>query len=433
MNILSECDQIIRRQPTGVSGRYTGSKSLTTQFQSPPLTLQDRAESSLKGNVRRHEIQLPDKKLTLFELPRVDLASLDALQNQLSAHNFDAVAVELDEQRRVWLTDKEAWQNLNLLDILRQKKGRLLSAYLAMRIFQKRFGSFDGCEPGDDSFVAIEFAEKYDLPLALIDRDMQITALRAWRKTPTLRRPRLAMAMTAGVYRRTRPREDAEDEQQRDDKLGKIRRSMPVAANAFLDERHIYMARRLRELDGKNIAVVLSSVHAEKVATLLQAHEEPPLSDPDLDQLPERKLLARLMPWLLTILILGLFVFGFAFGDPAALKEAMLIWAILHVTCTAFFSVLTLAHPGAIAAAALASPFVSLNPALSSGLIGALAQAFLSPPSIAHIERIGDDITRLSGWWTNQLGRLMLLFIAANLGSTIGTVTALAFFPNIFS
>lgn len=400
---------------------------MTTPPASPPSPVESPIKSPL---VRRRELDLSGRRIVLVDLPRVDANSLAQLREVLAREKPTALAVELDEQRRHWLEDRESWEKTDLLEILRKKKGRLLNSYLALRIFQKRFGSFDGCEPGDEMLAAMEEAKSQDLPVHLVDRDMKITALRAWRLTPSWFRPRLAMAMTAGSFRRTRPREEAEEPDELRRRLERVGRSMPVAHRAFIDERNLYMAQTIASIDADHVFVVLSTAHADAVFELLG--QGPPAMDLEVHQIPERTLIARAMPWLFSVAIIALFIVGLIYGDAQTLQDAVLAWGVINAGMTALFTIAALAHPVAIIAAALSAPVVSLNPAMGAGGVGAIVQAFLVPPNIEDIEGVGDDIARLSGWWTNRLARLVLIFVFANLGSTIGTFIALALFPEIF-
>ncbi len=388
------------------------------------------------SRIQKREVDLDGRRVVLLDLPRVDPEALSQLRDLLQRESPDAVAVALDEQRREWLTDRESWESLNLLDILKQKRGRLLHSYLALRIFQKRFGSFDGCEPGDEMCVALEYAHQEGLPVHLVDRDVKTTGLRAWRLTPTLRRSRLALALTSGSFRRTRTRPETEEPDSLHDRLDKVGRSMPVARRVFVEERNEFTAQRIRESDAQHLAVVLSTTQAKAVADLLRADSDATADSPaDLQHLmtvPERSLLSRAMPWLFSLFIVGLFVFGFTQGDADAMHDALVAWLLVNGTLTAIFTAAAMAHPAAVLAAAISAPFVSLNPAIGAGTVGALVQAFLVPPTIHDIERVGDDIARIRGWWTNRLARLALIFVFANLGSTVGTFVALALFPNLF-
>ena len=385
-------------------------------------------------DVNRRQVTVDGKEIVIFDLPRVDEASLVSLEDHLRQGGFDAVAVELDEQRKVWLDQRDDPEDLNVLEIFRAGEGARLGGYLALRILQKRLGSFHEREPGDDLRVAMAFAEEEGLPLHYVDRDVERTGLRAWRHASRLQRIKMGLAFGLGPFRRARPREDAEDRGARSRRMERLSGSMPTVAEAFVDERETYMAQKLAAIDGSRIAMVVSSPHTDNIADKLgdfSATDDGSAQIEALDYVPPKTLMSKLLPWLISIFIVLVFVAGFYFGDTETLQNMALTWALINVLFTAGFTAAALAHPASIAAAALSAPLVSLNPTVGAGFVGAAVQSVLVPPGLAEVERLGDDILRLRGWWENRLARLALIFVFANGGSTIATFVAIAVLPRV--
>jgi pheromone shutdown protein TraB len=48
----------------------------------------------------------------------------------------------------------------------------------------------------------------------------------------------------------------------------------------------------------------------------------------------------------------------------------------------------------------------------------------VASPTVAEMERVGDDITHWTGWWRNRLSRILVIFVLTNLGSSVGTILA---------
>ncbi|WP_230467612.1 TraB family protein [Lujinxingia vulgaris] len=379
--------------------------------------------------VHRQVVRRGDRRFVILDLPRVDEASLNALRATLQDLRPQALAVEIDAQRLEWIGDQESWQALNLIDVLKAKKGTLLNAYLALRIFQKRFGSFDGTEPGDEFRVAIEEARSSGAQPHLVDRDMTITGLRAWRRSPVWMRLMLTLTLTFGSFRRTKARPASEHRDRVARRLKRLELSLPAAKAAFVDERNAHIACRIEAIDAPEVVAVLSTVHADRVADLLQSAPDPHAC---ADTVPAKSLFSRIFPWALSAAIIATFILGFALGDPSTMRQALLTWFVVNAICTALATGAALAHPLTILASALSAPIVSLNPAVGAGMVGGLVQLLVAPPSIKELEQVGDDIARLKGWWQNRLAKIALVFILANLGSTIGTVAALMMFPDLF-
>src|SRR4051794_29676348 len=68
---------------------------------------------------------------TLLGTAHVSRASVAAVREIIERESFDAIAVELCESRFRALRDREAWRNLDLLQIIRDGKAGMVAANLA--------------------------------------------------------------------------------------------------------------------------------------------------------------------------------------------------------------------------------------------------------------------------------------------------------------
>jgi len=101
------------------------------------------------------------------------------------------------------------------------------------------------------------------------------------------------------------------------------------------------------------------------------------------------------------------------------------IWIAANGLFAGIGALLALAHPVTITAAILAAPLTSLNPMVAAGWVSGLVEAFARKPKIRDLEAIPQDIVSFKGFWRNNVTRILLVVIFTNLGSTIGTMTAL--------
>ncbi|MEK7302254.1 MAG: conjugal transfer protein TraB, partial [Pseudomonadota bacterium] len=58
------------------------------------------------------------------------------------------------------------------------------------------------------------------------------------------------------------------------------------------------------------------------------------------------------------------------------------------------------------------------------GMVVAAVETYLRKPKVSDFHRLRTDTTSLSGWWNNQVTRILLIFILSTLGSAIGTYVA---------
>ena len=80
-------------------------------------------------------------------------------------------------------------------------------------------------------------------------------------------------------------------------------------------------------------------------------------------------------------------------------------------------------HPLSILTAFVASPITPLHPALASGTLSALVEAWVRKPTYADFMALRDDVTTVKGWWRNRVARTLLNFFLTSLGTAIGVWT----------
>src|SRR5690606_35633770 len=110
-------------------------------------------------------------RYTLLGTAHVSHASVEAVREAIISGGFDAVAVELDEQRLKAMGDPDAVASLDLVKVLREGKTPLFAANLALASYQRRLAEQLGIEPGAELKAAVDDARARDLPVHLVDRD----------------------------------------------------------------------------------------------------------------------------------------------------------------------------------------------------------------------------------------------------------------------
>jgi len=165
--------------------------------------------------------------------------------------------VELDEQRYEALKDRNRWEKLNILQIVKSGQVPFLMTNLALASFQKRMGLQTGVKPGEELAAAAQTAEDNNIELKLVDRNIRITLLRAWRKTGLWKKLNLIATLIAGMFEK--PQLDEEE-------LTNLRQSDNLSA--MLEE----MGERIEELEEALLESLdqemLSEIHRLKRETL---------------------------------------------------------------------------------------------------------------------------------------------------------------------
>ncbi len=369
-----------------------------------------------------------DQNLRLLGTAHISKSSADAARQEIEDYQPDVVAVELCKSRLDALTQPEHFDNETLGKVLKEGKAPLVLFQSMLAAEQRRMGMAEGEMPGTDLLAAIQSAAEHEKKVALVDRDIQTTMRRAWRKMRFREKWRVMVAMLI-------PEDDDEQEVKVDELLEntdlisqlmeELREVAPAAGEVLIDERDEYLAGAIQKLrpEGKVLAV-LGAGHLEGVSGHLQRSQT--LSKERFDELNH---IAPPHPawkgvkWGIPIVMLGLFAYLASQGDLAGLKDAATKWLILNAALAALGALLARGHPLAILTAAIASPITSLNPMLAAGWFAGLVQLKVAQPSTKDLQHFL-KLDRVSLFWRNKVGRVLLVTALANVGSSLGAWVA---------
>ena len=353
---------------------------------------------------------------TLLGTAHVSRASVEAVEAEVARGDYDTIAIELDEQRHRALTEPDALAKLDLFQILREGKTGLVAANLALAAYQRRLAEQLGVEPGAELKAAAVGARERGLRMALIDRDVGIT----------LRRAKLIAGLGASLFADEKVGSDEIEKLKEGDFLeasfGEFAAGSPPLYEAVIGERDRYMAARLRQVgsDGaRRVLAVVGAGHLKGLAAMLREGTVPPADElAGLDALERRSDI----PWFTIVLVaflLGGFAWGFWQGGAETGGDMVLQWAVTTAIGGALGCLAAGGHPLSILAAAVSSPLTPLHPALASGTVSALVEAWLRKPTYADFLRLRDDTSRLTGWWRNRVARVLVNFFLTSLGTGI--------------
>lgn len=378
------------------------------------------------GAFRR--IELDGREILLVGTAHISQASVETVRTVIAAENPDHVCVELDEQRYLALKDDKRWQSLNLIEVIRKGQGPFLLASLALTSFQKRMGLQTGVKPGAELLAAAVSAEDAAIGVSLIDRPIRTTLLRAWRKTGFWKRINLLATLLAGLFE-TQKIDEAELEKLRQtDTLSAMLEEMgtilPSVKTILVDERDTFMADRIRNAPGQKVVAVVGAAHLPGIERQLQTAADPKVIA-EISSVPAESRWSKLLPWLIPGAVVALFVAGFFVGDWSKLADAAIAWVLLTGGLCALGTAIAFGHPLTIIAGFVAAPITTLHPALGAGMFTGIVQAFVAAPTVADLERVGDDVATLGGWWRNRTIRVLLVFFFSSLGASAGMLLAL--------
>ncbi|MDP6744026.1 MAG: TraB/GumN family protein [SAR324 cluster bacterium] len=371
------------------------------------------------GNV--HEILIDEKQILLIGTAHISQSSVDEVNEVIEQEKPDTVCIELCASRHQAMMDKDQWKNMDIFKVVREGKSFLLFANLIMTAFQKRLGSQLGVKPGAEMLAAAEASERVNSELLLADRDVKITLQRTWRGMPFWGRMKVLSQLLASLFVREEISKEEIEKLKESDALSEAMQMLtdqsPDMKRILIDERDQFMAEKIRQAPGKRIVAVVGAGHVKGLTGELEREH----NLAELETVPPPGKLGIWLKWGIPTLIVGLIGYGFFAVDTDVSIEMIQRWFLINGTLSAIGTAIAFGHPITIATAFVAAPFTSLNPAVAAGWIAGLVEAFLRKPQVRDFENLADDITHLRGFWQNNITRILLVVMFANLGSAIGT------------
>ncbi len=396
--------------------------------------------------------------------------SVREVEEVIDRERPDVVAVELCAARYDALQGKV--EEVQVKEVLAGGKPFLMITHWLLAYVQRKMGNELGIEPGADMMAAIKKAEEFGCQIALVDRPIQITMQRFWKKMKFLEKLKMVFSILFAIFHMGRGK-DGDDDGNIESRLGggftskgvaidldsitdedvvsqlveELREFSPGAATALLDERDAYIAGSLLEISKqlpakevldttsdvsdqnisntreRTIVAVVGAGHVAGIKKLFDHPERIP-SKEDLCSIPTKRFNLSLKNLLvvglgiaLVIVLLAFFFSGMTF--EVAL-QVFFWWFIINGTLSAAGVVLARGHPLSVLTAFCVAWLTSWNPFLAAGWFAGLAEAYVRKPSAEDVKGMMNTET-LRELMDNKLFKVILVAALANIGSIIGT------------
>lgn len=370
---------------------------------------------------------------TLLGTAHVSRASVAAVRELIERENFDAIAVELCDTRYRAMRDREAWRNLDLLQIIREGKAGMVAANLALSAYQRRLAEQFGIEPGAEMKTAAELAEAQHKPVWLIDREVSLTLRRAYHSVGFFQRFGVLAGLVASLFERGEVAEaDIEKLKQGDILQGAFNEFAEQSEPLFrslIGERDSFMSARLREesakasLAPKRVLAVIGAGHLAGMSRELEAHDNPAETLRTLNAAPPAAQWPKWVGYGVLIAILGAIVYTFTRGAHLGM-DALKDWVFFTGGFAALGALLGGGHILSVLTAAVIGPLKPFRPFVPVGAVSAAVEMSLRRPRVADFESLRDDVIEWRGWWKNRVSRTLLVFLFSNFGMILGEYLA---------
>lgn len=368
-------------------------------------------------------LKYKDKEIVLIPTAHVSTESVKLVKETIEEFNPDSICVELDKDRYNNITNPKAWKNTNIIDVIKDKKVTLLIVNLVLSAYQANIAKKLKTKPGAEMMQGIKSANELNKNLVLADRNIKTTFIRIWRKMKFKEKCRFIFSMIFAKDESEDISEEDLEELIKKENLENVVIDMgkeyPQIAQVLLHERDKYLAYKIKNAKGKKILAILGAAHSLGVEK--EIFNEYDIKE--LDEVPPKTTSSKIIPWIIPIAITLLIIYGFTKNVNTGIDQIK-SWFIYNSVLAALFTAFSLGHPLSILTAFIAAPFTSLNPFLACGWFAGLVEASIRKPTVEDVNNVPKDIFSLKGILSNKFLKALLIVIAANLGSSIGTIVA---------
>lgn len=371
------------------------------------------------------------ERVRVLGTAHVSSMSVAAVKEQIEAFKPDIVAVELCASRHSALTSNRRLDKEGLLKVVKEGKAPLVMLQSLLAAEQRKMGLDEGEQPGAELLAAVQTAEEANLEVALIDRDIQTTLRRAWKRMKFFEKIKILWSLLGEEEDEEAPEVSQllEDQDLLTSLMEELRTFSPGAGSVLIDERDAYLAGKISALEqnsDKRILAVVGAGHLKGIEAHLNQSTQPDSAQlEELEVLPKRGRFAKSIPWLIPLFVMGLIAYFVSQGDAVDLVELFTVWTAANAVFAALGCILARGHPLAILTAALASPITSLNPTLAAGWFAGYVQLKLREPTAEDLQNFL-KMDSLGMFWSNRAGRVLMVTALTNLGSMAGAWVAAA-------
>lgn len=378
--------------------------------------------SELYNHPDIHIIHLNGKEVIIIGTAHISKESTELVEKAISEFRPTTVALELDENRLKNLLDKNNWESLNLLQVIRNKQLSTLIFSLILSNYQKKLGAETGVLPGSELLKGYTVAKELGIDTALIDRDAKITLKRAWRKTSFLKKTFLLSNILGGFFSNEKINEEKLTEIRKTDVLtgmiDEVGEQLPSIKEVLIDERDIYLGEKIRVINSNRLLAVVGAGHVAGISNYLNQGKMVDIKE--FEKIPPSSSLLTWFIWSIPLIIVASFIYiGFSKGTEI-LAQNLIYWVLVNGGFSALGATIGLCHPLTILTAFVAAPFTSLIPILGAGHLTTLVQAYFAPPTVKDLHNLSSDAQKFKNWWKNKGLKVFLAFLLPGFGAGIG-------------
>lgn len=374
-----------------------------------------------ENNVTRLDYQ--GKEIFLIATAHVSKESAELVKKVIDEERPDSVCIELDEERYENIQNPKAWENTDIVKVIKNKKIGFLIASMILSSYQKKMATKLDTVVGGEMLQGIASAKEVGAEIVLADRNIQTTFLRIWRKLSFWEKVKLfgsfLFSSEEDADVTNEQLQDLLKEDMLESAMSTLHQQLPQIGEVLINERDQFLANKIKNAPGKKVVAVLGGGHVPGIKK--EIYKEQDMES--ISIVPPKSRFSKIAGWIIPGIITALLVYSFFVNLETGLQQ-LSTWVIWTGVFAAIFTALSLAHPLSILTSLLVAPLTTLHPLLACGWFAGLVEATIKKPTVKDIQNIQDDIFSFKGFFTNRFLKTILVVVMSNIGGTIGTLIA---------
>ncbi len=370
--------------------------------------------------------------LTIIGTAHVSADSVNEVKDAIYEQHPEVVAIELDRGRYTRLKKEmmgiEEDDSISVTQIIKENKVGLFFVTTILGYFQSKIGADVDVKPGSEMVGAIEACEDLNIPIALIDREINTTLQRALNKMGFMEKMKFLFGLLTSIFDKDELEdeldiEDLKDPENIDDLMEMFKDESPSVYEVLVHERDAYLAGKILQIPYDHVIAVVGAGHRPGIERYLDNPETlPPLSEleviDDKNGIPWVKIILAMIP------ILFVVIFFLAYINGINITGNIYEFIAISMIMGFIGSILSGSKIQSAIVGGVVAPLTIIHPLLAAGWFSGLTEAKFRKVrkrdihNLAHIESFRD-------LWNNNIFRILLVVIGTNLGVSIATLVIL--------
>ena len=369
--------------------------------------------------------------LKIIGTAHVSQDNVDEVKDAIYEHQPDIVAIELDRGRYTRLKEEmmgiEHDDTISVTKIIKENKVALFFTSTLLSYFQSKIGADVDVAPGSEMIGAIEASEDLGIPIALIDRDVNVTLQRALNKMWFIEKAKFLFGLIGSVFglgdEEDIDIEDLKNPENIDELMEMFKDEAPSVYEVLVHERDAYLAGSIMRIPQDHVIAVVGAGHKPGIEEYLDNPEKLP-NLRELEVIDEKKGIPWLKIFLAMIPILFVVIFFLAYFSGINIAWNIYDFIIISMIMGFIGSILSGSKLISAIVGGLVAPLTIIHPLLAAGWFSGLCEAKFRKVRQRDIKNLA-NIESFRDLWENNIFRILLVVIGTNLGVSIATLVIL--------